>query len=195
MGITEGNGIELIKKAQRGDKGAMKDIVWRFTPFIIKTCRKIYVKGYELEDLIQIGQVSVINSIKKYEINRKYAFTTYAINTIKINFYRLIKYRINSIRECSLNRVNNQGYELIENLTSLDNVENKVIKNEEQLSLYEGINRLSGKEKEIIVWFYFQNKTLEEYARNKEICYRAAVERKRRAVKNLKIYMSPFHKI
>lgn len=187
--IMQVNTIDLVKKAQMGDKEATQDIVSRFTPFIIKICRRIYVKGYELEDLIQIGQVSIIKAINKYEINRRDAFTTYAVNSIKINLYRLIKYKMNSISECSLNTVNKSGYEIIETLTSKDNTEDKVIENEEKLSLYKGINRLSEKEKEVISWFYFKNRTLEEYAREHGICYRLAVERKRSAVRSLKCKM------
>lgn len=183
------SGIYLVKKAQMGDKEAIKDIVAKFTPFIIKTCRKIYVKGYELEDLIQIGQVSIIKAINKYQINRRYAFTTYAVNAVKINFYRLIKYKVNSISECSLNTLNNKGYEVIETLVSKDNIEDEIIETEEKRNLYAGINKLSDKEKEVIVWFYFKNRTLEEYSREKGICYRAAVERKRIALKKLRYHI------
>ena len=187
--IMQVNTIDLVKRAQMGDKEATQDIVSRFTPFIIKTCRKIYVKGYELEDLIEIGKVSIIKAINKYEINRRDAFITYAVNAVKINFYRLIKYKVNSISECSLNTVNKRGDEIIETLTSKDNIEDKIIENEEKLILYKEIDRLSDKEKEVISWFYFKNRTLEEYAREKGICYRAAVERKRRAIKSLRCKM------
>lgn len=191
MGIKmEINTIDLVKKAQMGDKKATQDIVSKFTPFIIKTCRRIYIRGYELEDLIQVSKLSVIKAISKYKINKKDAFTTYAVNAVKMNLYRLIKYKVNSISECSLNTVNKRGYEIIETLTSKDNIENKIIEKEERLSLYKGINRLSKKEKEVITWFYFKNRTLEEYARENGICYRAAVERKRRAICNLRFVMT-----
>jgi DNA-directed RNA polymerase specialized sigma subunit len=89
--------------------------------------------------------------------------------------------------------LNNEGYEVIENLASKDNIEDEIIENEEKLSLYAGINKLSKKEKEVIVWFYFENRTLEEYARQKGICYRAAVERKRIALKKLRYHMFTYH--
>lgn len=184
------NIIDLVEKAQMGDKEAVQDIVSRFTPFIIKTCRRIYVKGYELEDLKQISKVSIIKAISKYKINKRDAFTTYAANAVKINLYRLIKYKVNSVREYSLNMLNKKGYEIIETLPAEDNTENKIIEREERLSLYKGINRLSEKEKDIITWFYFENRTLEAYAREKGICYRTAVDRKRRAVEHLKCQMA-----
>lgn len=179
----------LIKKAQMGDKEAIEDIVTRFIPFIIKTCRRIYIRGFELEDLIQIGQVSIIKAINNYKTNRRYAFTTYAVSTVKTNLYRLMKYKVNSVSEISLNAVNNKGYEIIDILASKDNVEDEIIENEEKRRLHAEINRLSHREKEIIFWFYFENKTLEEYAMQKSICYRAAVERKRRAIKKLRCHM------
>lgn len=184
--IMEVKTMDLVKRAQMGDKKAIEDIVSRFTPFIIKTCRRIYVKGFEVEDLIQIGKVSIIKAINKYEISRRDTFTTYAVNAIKINLYRLIKYKVNSISECSLNTVNKKGYEVMEAIASKDNIEDAIIEKEEKLRLYKEINRLSAKENEVIDWFYFKNRTLEEYAREKEICYRSAVERKRRAVESLR---------
>ena len=90
------NTIDLLKKAQMGDKEAIQDIVSKFTPFIIKTCRKVYVKGYEFEDLIQISRVSIIKAINKYQISRGDAFITYVVNAVKVNLYRLIKYKVNS---------------------------------------------------------------------------------------------------
>ncbi|MCH5138509.1 sigma-70 family RNA polymerase sigma factor [Clostridiaceae bacterium UIB06] len=184
--------VYLIKRAQRGDKEAIEEIVTKFIPFIIKTCKKVYVKGYELEDLVANSKMSIIQAINKYKINRRYAFTTYVVKAIKINLYRLIKYKVNSISEISLNVVNNGRYEAIEGLVSKDNIEDEIIENEEKSRLYEGIDRLSYKEKEIILWFYFKSRTLEEYARQKGVCYRVVVERKRSAIKKLNAYMSHF---
>lgn len=182
--------IYLIKKAQGGDKEAIEETVKRFIPFIRKICRKIYVRGYELEDLIQIGKVSIIQAINNYKINRTYAFTTYVVNTVKINFYRLMKYKVNSISEISIEVIDNNWYKEIKAIAFNNSIENEIIKNEEKRRLYYEINKLSHNEKELIYWFYFENKTLEEYARKKGICYSSAVKRKRNAIKKLRCQMS-----
>ena len=48
---------ELVVKAKDGDKVAAESIVDRFRNYIRYFSRRIYVSGYEVEDLEQVGFV------------------------------------------------------------------------------------------------------------------------------------------
>lgn len=181
--------IKKITSAKAGDKKAMEEIVTSFTPFVIKAARSIYVRGYELQDLIQIGGASVIKAVNMYDAAKGSKFTSYVFSAVRINFYNLIRTNAKRNYECSINSLNNEGFELIDSIASEENVEEDMVKKEEKLLLNRALNKLSELEKEIIYWFYFENRTLNDYANFKEVCYRTAVDRKKKALTKLKKYL------
>lgn len=188
--IIDNNDIkDMILKAKSGDKALMEEIVRKFMPFVIKTARGIYIRGQEMSDLVQIGRVSIIKAVKMYDIDKGNGFTSYVTNAIKRNFYTLIRDNVKKSSYCSLNSLNEEGFELIDILVSGENIEEDFCEQEEKIELRKALNRLSEKEKEIIHWFYFENKTLQQYAELKAIGYRTAVERKKRALIKLRTFM------
>lgn len=61
----------IVLRAKKGDNEAMTKIIEKFTPFILKQCKNIYIKDYEIEDLIQIGRISLMNAVKHFKIDNK----------------------------------------------------------------------------------------------------------------------------
>ena len=175
-----------ITEAKYGDKKALEEIITRYMPFVIKSAKSIYIRGYELSDLIQIGQVSIIKAVKLFDVNKSSGFTSYVTNAITKNFYTLIRSNVKKVSCCSLNAVNQEGYELIDSLPSEENLEEQYENKEEILLLRKALEKLSEKDRYIINWFYFKNKTLDQYAKEEGIGYRTAVDRKKRALENLK---------
>ncbi|MBC2579078.1 sigma-70 family RNA polymerase sigma factor [Clostridium sp. DJ247] len=178
--------MEKVVLAKAGNNEVMGEVIKRFTPFIIKTARGIYVKGYELEDLIQIGQVSIIKAVNMFDVDKSSGFISYVTNTITRSLYYLIRSSVKAASCCSLNSVNDEGYELIESIVSEENLEEQIIQDEEKAALNKALEKLPLKHKEIIYWFYFENKTLEQYAKEKGIAYRTAVDRKKKALEKLR---------
>lgn len=185
--IIESSDInDRIAKAKSGDKEAMEEIIISFTPFIIKTAKSIYIKGYDISDLIQIGGISIIKVVNMYDINRGNGFTTYVTTAIKRSLYALIRNNIKKTSYCSLNSLNEEGCELMDIIVSEENIEEDFFKKEEKNQLRKALKKLSEKEKEIIYWFYYENKTLQDYSIYKGINYRTAVGRKKKALIKLK---------
>lgn len=180
---------ELILEAKQGDKEALEEIIKKYTPFVIKIARSIYVKGYDIEDLIAVGHVAIIKAINIYDPGRSDGFTTYIFNTIKTNLYLLIRKAVKEAGCCSLNSLNNEGCELIETLSSDINIEDDMVKKDQRSALSEALKRLSEGEKEIIYWYYFNRRNLKDYASFKGVSYRTAVTRKKKAVAKLKKYL------
>lgn len=189
LSINNDEIIKLILQAKEKDKGAMEEIIERYTPFVIKTARSIYVKGQELDDLVQIGRASIIKAVNMYDTTRENAFTTYVFNTVRRTLYLLIRSSIKDSKCCSLHSVNKEGRELIDTLESTENIEEEWVKREEKVMLSRALKKLSEKDKEIICWFYFQNRNLKDYANFKEVSYRTAVDRKKKALMKLKKYL------
>lgn len=180
---------ELLLKAKEKDKKAMGEIVEKFTPFVIKTAKSIYIKGHDIQDLIQIGQVSIIKAVNMFDIEKSNGFTSYVTNAIMRNFYTLIRDNAKKASYCSLNSVNQEGCELIDTLASDEDLEENFEQQEEKRMLAKALTKLSEKEKEIICWFYYENRTLQEYAEFKAVGYRTAIDRKKRALIKLRTIM------
>lgn len=167
----------------------MEEIIKRYTPFVVKTARSIYVKGQELDDLVQIGKAAIIKAVNMYDTTRENAFTTYVFNTVRRTLYLLIRSSVKDSKCCSLHSVNKEGCELIDTLEDTENIEEEWVKEEEKAMLSKVLRKLEEKDKEIIYWFYFQNRNLKDYAKYKEVSYRTAVDRKKKALMKLKKYL------
>ncbi len=74
--------LELVRRAQAGDEQAMERLVIDNTPLVRSIAYKFRDRGTELEDLIQIGIIGMIKSIRSFEFERGCAFSTYAVPLI-----------------------------------------------------------------------------------------------------------------
>lgn len=180
---------DRIAKAKQGDEAIMGEIVLQFTPFVVKSAKSIYIRGYEISDLIQSGKQSIIKAVKMYDMDKRNNFIGYVISAIKKNFYVLIRNNVKKSSYISLNILNEEGSELIDMLVSEENIEEDFLKRQERIKLKEALSKLSDKEKEIIYWYYFENRSLREYAELKAIGYRTALDRKSRALIKLRTFM------
>ncbi|WP_446898502.1 sigma-70 family RNA polymerase sigma factor [Clostridium sp. LBM24168] len=176
---------KLVISAKNGDKRALEELCTSFKGFIINKSSAIYIRGYEMEDLVQEGYKSVVTAVNKYDLERN-SFTAYVTNAITKNFYNLMRRNLSKPCSCSLNSLNEEGCELVDTLVSSENIEEDFIELENKLELVNDIDKLSSNEKDIIYWYYMDKKSLGEYAESRGINYRTAVYRKKTAVDKLK---------
>ena len=73
------NDIESIKKAQAGDKKELEKLIQENNGLIWSIVRRFNGRGYELEDLYQIGCMGFIKSIKRFDTNFEVKLSTYAV--------------------------------------------------------------------------------------------------------------------
>lgn len=176
---------ELALKAQSGDKKSLEDLIKYFKPYIIRQAHLTYVKGYEMEDLIQIGYVSLIKAIKMYNPSNK-NFNYYALASIKRNFYYLIRQESRHNAEYSMEFETGEGLTLVDYIEDNFNLEEEYLKKETYKELRQAIKKLNNEEKEIIKWVYFDRKSLKEYTQLKGITYNQGRYRLQVVLKNLK---------
>ncbi len=174
---------ELVVSAKDGDKVAIESIVDRFRNYIKYFSRRIYVAGYEVEDLEQVGFHSLLKAIVACDIT-KYSFTPYAIASIKNNYYALIRSKVKEGYNLSLEEDQN-GFKIIDVLNSSDNIEEDYILKETLQQLKKSIDNLSPIEKEILENIFFQEKTIKQYAQEKNLKYHNVVYRKNLAIKTI----------
>ena len=80
-----------IKRAQTGDKDAMANLVENNQGLIWSIVKIFTGRGYELEDLYQIGMIGFIKSIRNFDINFEVKLSTYAVPYIFGEVKRFIR--------------------------------------------------------------------------------------------------------
>lgn len=72
----------LLARYRDGDELAREDVVARFLPLARQLARR-YARGNEpLDDLVQVASVGLLKAIDRYDPERGYAFSTFAVPTI-----------------------------------------------------------------------------------------------------------------
>jgi RNA polymerase sporulation-specific sigma factor len=82
---------EYIIKAQNGDKDAEEYIVKSNNRLIWSIVKKFQNRGYEMEDLFQIGALGLVKAIKKFDIKFNVKFSTYAVPMIMGEIKRFLR--------------------------------------------------------------------------------------------------------
>ena len=115
--------IQKIEKAQSGDKKALEELIEENNGLIWSIVKRFYGRGYEPEDLYQIGCLGFIKSIKRFNTDFEVKLSTYAvpymIGEIKryirddgpVKVSRSIKDLGIKIRELQREKMNKQGKE------------------------------------------------------------------------------------
>jgi len=82
---------EYILKSQQGDKKARDILVERNIRLVWSVVQRFMNRGYEQEDLFQIGSIGLIKSIDKFDLSYDVRFSTYAVPMIIGEIQRFIR--------------------------------------------------------------------------------------------------------
>ena len=110
----------LITRAQNGDNEARERLVNCNLKLVFNLVQRFSNRGYELEDLFQIGTIGLVKAVDKFDLSYDVKFSTYAVpmivgeirrflrddNSIKVS--RSLKetaYKIQKAKESLINRL------------------------------------------------------------------------------------------
>lgn len=82
---------ELIKKSQAGDQEARNKIVERNTRLVWSVVQRFLNRGYDPDDLFQIGCIGLLKSVDKFDLSYDVKFSTYAVPMIIGEIQRFIR--------------------------------------------------------------------------------------------------------
>jgi RNA polymerase sporulation-specific sigma factor len=85
------NSFEFIKKAKSGDKAAQSILVEKNIGLVWSIVKRFQNRGYEAEDLFQIGCIGLIKAINKFDSNFNVKLSTYAVPMIIGEIKRFIR--------------------------------------------------------------------------------------------------------
>lgn len=82
---------ELIKKSQAGEQEARDTIVSKNMRLVWSVVQRFMNRGYEPDDLFQIGCIGLLKSVDKFDLSYDVKFSTYAVPMIIGEIQRFIR--------------------------------------------------------------------------------------------------------
>lgn len=177
---------KIVDLAKNGDKKAVEEIINRFKPLIIKYSKRTFISGYDENDFKQIGYLTILKALKKYDSKRSRSFEAYVCLALRNNYYYEIRQRCRHNFEISLNKPIAEGIELGDELLSVENIEENFMHNDNINTVLNIVKYLPPDEKEFIDFIYFKDRSLKSYSYTKRIGYNTCAKRKERIIKKLR---------
>ena len=82
---------ELIEMAHGGDKAAREKLIVENMGLIWSIVKRFAGRGYEQEDLFQIGSIGLIKAVDKFDTSFDVQFSTYAVPMISGEIKRFLR--------------------------------------------------------------------------------------------------------
>ena len=82
---------ELIKRSQEGDQAARDKLVQKNMRLVWSVVQRFLNRGYEPDDLFQIGCIGLLKSVDKFDLSYDVKFSTYAVPMIIGEIQRFIR--------------------------------------------------------------------------------------------------------
>ena len=85
------NTAELLARARKGDIEAREQLINENLRLVVGIARRFVGRGYELEDLFQIGSIGLMKAVDKFDPSYNVQFSTYAVPMIIGEIRRFIR--------------------------------------------------------------------------------------------------------
>ena len=167
-----------IRKAQCGDKESKDKVFEENQGLLYMAAKRFTGRGYEINELVQIGAVGLLKAIERFNVESDYSFSTYAVPVIIGEIQRFLrddsmihisrsikdnariiasvkeKYNINEGEELSIGRLEEltglKGEEIIMSLDAYKGVESIYKPMGEDMLLYDKIEDKRNPQNELI---------------------------------------------
>lgn len=96
--ITPEEEIELTRRIKQGDQEAMNKLITANLRFVISVAKSYQNKGLSLVDLIQEGNLGLIESAKKFDETKGFRFISYAVWWIRQSIIHAISDQCRTVR-------------------------------------------------------------------------------------------------
>lgn len=82
---------QLYRRAQAGDQNARQQLVERHWNLIWHIVHRFSARGYDPDDLFQVGAIGLIKAIDRFDVDRGLKFSTYAVPLIMGEIRRYLR--------------------------------------------------------------------------------------------------------
>jgi len=180
---------ELYKRSLNKDMEAKEELLFKLKPAILASIKAYFNKYDQYDDLIQEGYEVILSCIKNYDSSKGVNFLGYVKLMLKYHYLNKYKTVENTI---SLNQeiFSDNSIEMIDLLA--DNIlyqEEQIIKKEEIYKLWTSLLVLTDRQREILLLYYVEEKSIKSIANIYGISYRTVVNTKTVAINKLRKIM------
>ena len=81
----------LIERSQAGDKEAREKLIEENLGLVRHIVKRFAGRGYDMEDLFQIGCIGLMKAIDKFDLTFEVRFSTYAVPMIQGEIKRFLR--------------------------------------------------------------------------------------------------------
>jgi RNA polymerase nonessential primary-like sigma factor len=96
--LTPSEEVKFARRIQKGDEAARHRMIESNLRLVVKIARRYINRGLPLLDLIEEGNLGLIHSVKKFDPERGYRFSTYATWWIRQTIERAIMNQSRTVR-------------------------------------------------------------------------------------------------
>lgn len=152
--------VFFVEQAMKGDETAKNKLIEHNLRLVVFLSKKYENTGLDLEDLVSIGTIGLIKGVNTYKLDKNIKLATYASRCIDneiLMFLRKNKKRRGEVSFEDNLSFDSEGNELhLEDILGTEfNLVSKEIEEEtDKKLLYQEIDRLNGRDKEIMILRY-----------------------------------------
>ena len=149
--------LEYIELAEKGDESAKSKLIEHNLRLVVYICKKIENTKIDMEDLISVGSIGLIKAVNSFKLEKNIKLATYASRCIENEILMHLRKTSKTKAEISLDEpltVDGDGNELVlGDILSMENdsVTSRLEKHSENKLLWDCIQKLSDKEREIMI--------------------------------------------
>ena len=160
--------LEYIEKAEQGDETAKSKLIEHNLRLVVYICKKFTNTNVEMEDLISVGSIGLIKAVNSFKLDKNIKLATYASRCIENEILMHLRKTSKLKAEISLDEpltVDGDGNELVlGDILSVesDSVTSNIEKSTEKKLLWNSIEKLNSKEKEIMILRFGLNSNAEK---------------------------------
>lgn len=152
-----------FKLFKEGDEKAKEKLIEHNLRLVVYVAKKYEVNSSYLEDLVSIGCMGLIKAITTFDIDKNFKLATYASRCIENEILMHLRKTSKQKMEVSIDEPLNVDYDgnelLLADILSIpdDNIVEDLCEDEQRKVMYEAINELKPREREIITLRYGLN--------------------------------------
>ena len=160
--------LEFIEKAEKGDEYAKNKLIEHNLRLVVYICKKFTNTNVDMEDLISVGSIGLIKAVNSFKLEKNIKLATYASRCIENEILMYLRKTSKLKAEISLDEpltVDGDGNELVlSDILSVesDSVTANLEKSTEKKLLWNSIQKLNSKEREIMILRFGLNSNKEK---------------------------------
>ena len=177
----------LLIEGKKGNKEAMEKLFEIHKGLIYKYSTKYFIKGYDREDLEQIGWIEFMNGVKKYDGSFGIDFVAFITILLRNKYGCMLKRKEIDMKFSSLDTPIGEDITMKDTLEDDFSMENDFEHREEMEALLNAISNLDDEEREFILYINEERGNMQKYyeAHKNEMTFNAVRYKKKKIMDKL----------